>query len=339
MAIEYAGGTVVKTTIDGFVNTDFMSDLNTAMVSAGWTSQTLAGPEYRLTSATTPQGLNCQVRLTTSGSDVLIATYDLSGNNIGAQQVMLMDTYVYDVIITRYTLWLSIPGLTGPVVRGVATAMCTGVPYLPDPVVPLFVQTATNASPIEITTTSPHGMISGQTVYIVGVEGNTAANGSFVITSTGTSTFTLNGSVGNGAYTTGGIIGNNDRVSRCIYITGLDGEVGITSNGWRTDPFQTTTGNVFSSRSAIVVNGSSFTSLGLNCPLVQPESYPWRNTRSVIVEPYIYTNSATQAQVYGAVVIRGTPVPAIDTMFTMDGHSWMIYGVGGTNSALAVACT
>ena len=35
--------------------------------------------------------------------------------------------------------------------------------------------------------------------------GNTAANGQWVITVTGTNTFTLNGSTGNGAYTSGGV--------------------------------------------------------------------------------------------------------------------------------------
>lgn len=62
---------------------------------------------------------------------------------------------------------------------------------------------ATNASPIEITSAS-HGLTTGTRVTITGVLGNTAANGSFIITSTGTNTFTLDGSTGNGAYTSGG---------------------------------------------------------------------------------------------------------------------------------------
>lgn len=62
---------------------------------------------------------------------------------------------------------------------------------------------ATNASPIEITSAA-HGLLSGQRVTITGVVGNTAANGTFVITKTGDNTFTLNGSTGNGAYSSGG---------------------------------------------------------------------------------------------------------------------------------------
>jgi hypothetical protein len=63
---------------------------------------------------------------------------------------------------------------------------------------------ATNASPIAITTTLPHGLATGNRVTIAGVTGNTAANGTFIITVTGANTFTLNGSTGNGAYVSGG---------------------------------------------------------------------------------------------------------------------------------------
>jgi hypothetical protein len=62
---------------------------------------------------------------------------------------------------------------------------------------------ATNASPIVITATA-HGLPTGAYVKVASVGGNTAANGSFFITSTGANTFSLTGSTGNGAYTSGG---------------------------------------------------------------------------------------------------------------------------------------
>ena len=73
---------------------------------------------------------------------------------------------------------------------------------------------ATNAAPIVITT--PYnlaldeygtiGLFTGMSVTIAGVQGNTAANGTWAITVISPTTFSLNGSsgVGNGAYTTGG---------------------------------------------------------------------------------------------------------------------------------------
>ena len=62
-----------------------------------------------------------------------------------------------------------------------------------------------NASPIVITTAMPHGFTTGMVVTIVGVTGNTAANGAFAITAgPSTTTFSLNGVAGNGAWTGGG---------------------------------------------------------------------------------------------------------------------------------------
>ena len=63
---------------------------------------------------------------------------------------------------------------------------------------------ATNATPISITTSAAHNYASGDTVVITGITGNTAANGTFVIIVTSSTSFTLTGSVGNGAYVSGG---------------------------------------------------------------------------------------------------------------------------------------
>lgn len=65
---------------------------------------------------------------------------------------------------------------------------------------------ATNASPIVITTSAAHGFATGDYVSITGVLGNTAANGAFYITILSTTTFSLNGSTGTGAYTSGGTV-------------------------------------------------------------------------------------------------------------------------------------
>lgn len=63
---------------------------------------------------------------------------------------------------------------------------------------------ATNASPIAITTSTAHKFETGQSVTIASVGGNTAANGTWIITKTSSTAFTLNGSTGSGAYTSGG---------------------------------------------------------------------------------------------------------------------------------------
>ena len=87
--------------------------------------------------------------------------------------------------------------ITGPVPGDVPTAI--GGPSI-------TVAGATNATPIVITTTTAHGLASGTQVTITGVLGNTAANGTFTIAVTGPDAFILVGSVGNGAYTSGGSV-------------------------------------------------------------------------------------------------------------------------------------
>lgn len=75
---------------------------------------------------------------------------------------------------------------------------------------------ATNASPIEITVTAAaHRLATGDRVVITGVGGNTAANSTWTITKTAANKFTLDGSTGNGAYTSGGTV---TVLSECIYL-------------------------------------------------------------------------------------------------------------------------
>jgi hypothetical protein len=66
--------------------------------------------------------------------------------------------------------------------------------------------TGSGVSPIQVTTTTTNALTTGQTVVISGVAGNTAANGTFVITVINNTTFTLNGTTGNGTYVSGGTI-------------------------------------------------------------------------------------------------------------------------------------
>ncbi len=63
---------------------------------------------------------------------------------------------------------------------------------------------ATNALPIEITTSAAHGRVTGDAVFVAGVLGNTAANGAWYIVKTSATKFTLTGSSGNSGYTSGG---------------------------------------------------------------------------------------------------------------------------------------
>ena len=83
------------------------------------------------------------------------------------------------------------------------------------------VSAATNATPIVITTSAVHGLVTGDTVVITGAAGNTAANGTWEVTVTSTTQFSLTGSAGNGAWTSGGTVRKrtNTRVQLASAVT------------------------------------------------------------------------------------------------------------------------
>jgi len=70
----------------------------------------------------------------------------------------------------------------------------------------LTVTGATATSPIQITTSATNTLVTGQTVVITGVTGNTVANGTFVITVVDNTHFTLNNTNGLNPYTGGGTV-------------------------------------------------------------------------------------------------------------------------------------
>lgn len=63
---------------------------------------------------------------------------------------------------------------------------------------------ASNASPVVITDAT-HGLTTGARIVVSGVGGNGAANGTFVVTRIDADTFSLDGSAGNGSWTSGGV--------------------------------------------------------------------------------------------------------------------------------------
>lgn len=65
------------------------------------------------------------------------------------------------------------------------------------------VTAASNATPIQVTAAA-HGLNTGTRVNVSGVGGNTAANTETTVTRVDANNFTLDGSAGNGAYTSGG---------------------------------------------------------------------------------------------------------------------------------------
>jgi hypothetical protein len=94
-------------------------------------------------------------------------------------------------VLPTFRVYGSLPGLM-PNGTGNAQRLDTGA-----------VSGASNASPIVISSTA-HGLNTGTRVSISAVAGNTAANTSSTITKVDADHFSLDGTTGNGAYTSGG---------------------------------------------------------------------------------------------------------------------------------------
>ncbi len=84
------------------------------------------------------------------------------------------------------------------------------------------ISAATNASPIVITS-SAHGLTTGAYVTVAGVTGNSAANGTFVVTRVDNDTFSLDGSTGSGSYVDGGTWVETGLYAVSISVLGTDG--------------------------------------------------------------------------------------------------------------------
>ena len=87
---------------------------------------------------------------------------------------------------------------------------------------------ATNASPIVVTSAS-HGLTTGTRVTIASVLGNTGANGTHTITLVDTNSFSLDGSAGTGAYTSGGTWNTTGMYTLTVSALAAQGyEAGVT---------------------------------------------------------------------------------------------------------------
>jgi len=82
---------------------------------------------------------------------------------------------------------------------------------------------ATNATPIVITTNGDHGYSTGDSIVVSGVDGNDAANGTFVITVLTSSTFELDDSVGDGTFSADGdeLSRRNLKTTHCSFVSDM----------------------------------------------------------------------------------------------------------------------
>ena len=95
---------------------------------------------------------------------------------------------------------------------------------------PRNISSSTNASPIAVTMSAAHGYSTGDTVVITAHTTNTNANGTWKITVTSSTAFTLNGSTGNGV---GGATGTVRRINNGVIELSSAVTANIASHGNR----------------------------------------------------------------------------------------------------------
>lgn len=97
--------------------------------------------------------------------------------------------------------------IASPAVRASGGTRINTQPYIQNATQTEAAQTitnATNATPI-VVTCAGHGYVNGDLVVVSGVVGNTAANGGpYVVSGSATNSFSLQDSVGNAPWTSGG---------------------------------------------------------------------------------------------------------------------------------------
>lgn len=154
------------------------------------------------------EGPSTALVIASSGDGVLVGTY--------AAYVRFLDA---DGLVTNLS----------PISNEITPSTATGI-----------VASATNANPVVIGNVA-HGLSTGDTVKVSGVEGNTAANASTTVTVIDADSFSLDGVVGNGDYTQGGVwhqgvqkftyssvpVSSDSRVTKRQILRNLDGNSAV----------------------------------------------------------------------------------------------------------------
>ncbi len=237
------------------------------------------------------------------GRNVVILIKPRSGGASYAESFDLSRHYGYNKAVIRgITDWTN--DTTDKVILGARTYTGTSATgYNPTTIYPLTVSGATNASPIEITTTVPHGLITRSVVTIASVGGNTGANGTaWTITRTGASTFTLNDSTGTGTYTSGGTVTSTS--SFALQIAGggavtLAADPALSAMRVRFDPLTTTVALRNICR-AVWLHGTSAVILDENLPAA-----PAITDVCYLEEPGVGVNDMTVGALANLVEIAG----------------------------------
>lgn len=183
----------------------------------------------------------------------------------------------------------------------------------------LAISNVSNGTPIQVTTASAHGLSTGDTVTVQGALGVPAANGTWTITVLGANSFTLNGSVGSGAYLGGGVIeggvlGQVDRVIRANVVP--DTVTEVTSSAIEFDvalvatvtvPIGQVAAYTTAVQTALALYNAALPIGGLVLPTVGPTGvYPYDVVIGVLYGAGIVGAAPSYVKAINALTLNGT---------------------------------
>lgn len=342
---KYSSATTLNTNLAGGVltTTALVVEQKSAVGGPYTCSETLAvgsfnqattiNSGFKFTSATTAQYQACKVffyniqesNTTIRFSVSNVAETEINYNLDGGPRLFGAASQDIRVIANRYQCFIMIDGTAGNVTKAF---MGAGVPWLPNFITGSVITAASNATPIVCTTSSAHGYTTGDAVTIRNVLGNTAANvtaNNIIVLSA--TTFSLNGSVGNGVYTSGGVCGRiGSQVAEAIWTVGSE----------NANPMIRSLLNASGQVHWTALNGSLINQgTGTGClSLIIPYNFvdsvdanlTWYNTSYLVTEPFLAWGTSAGGigtiigQLWDCVFIR--KFLDRDVTGTFDTHNW-----------------
>lgn len=305
---------------------------------AAWAHGNLYGGTTILRSAKTAAGLQCEVVLHTTTFQGWTDTAAIKFRSID-QSYETTNNLIYavalrrlNIIANRYQFFVFFIGTFN--VSG--TTVAGGVPFLFPHVTSMKITGIDVASPIKIYTEFDHGLTTGASVYNADIQGVTGANGPFVITVTGSNQFTLDGSVGGGAWTPNtGRSAPAGKIARLIWSQGNSKEPDNAKTflqTWRNN-VNGNSGNNWGFSS--ILNGNLINKTNVNAAvgnltfLVPTYGFQWYNNQFINAEPYIAltptTDTATSgqlvAQIWDGVIVNSAYNG--DILVSFDSRTWI----------------
>ncbi len=296
-------------------------------------SATINWQGYKCTSARTPAGLACKYAIYNANDAntgvrniaMNVEETELSNSFAGGEGLFGAVSIDVRVMADAYQCFVMQNGAVGNVV---GIFWCIGVPWIPTGLLPSVITGASNTSPIVITTSLAHGFTTGDLVITRGVLGNLAANVTTnAVTVLTPTTFELDGTTGDGSWTSGGWVGIIDKqIVECIWSQGTSSGFNFIRDEYQPSAYFTALNG------STQKNGSGIGTLSIGTVIrnrSNRSALAWFNGSYLVTEPLMImgTSDVTPGVVVGqwwdAVMVRKPEAADVHTPpGSMDGKNW-----------------